>query len=204
MTMNRSQRFVEGVISTGLEAGLLRPEDIFEQVTPDVLARHLPVKLKAKLLGACLNSAQVTPNFLLDVVGLEALVLHAPMPLLWRCVLGCMERALGEKTDNSVVAVAPKRPKRPSRRPTSDRELVVLDDDAVDESLVVAEMVAELDSDGLDITHQGFGAGTTGQADMAGLQEQDEITMEIGEASAEAAEIVTAVGAAAMEDEQNR
>ncbi len=98
VSMSNPQRFLEGALATGLEAGLVRPDDLFDQVTPDILAKHLPIKLKAKLLGACLNASRVTPTFMLDVVGLEAMVAYSPVHLLWKALEICMQRALGENT----------------------------------------------------------------------------------------------------------
>jgi hypothetical protein len=110
----QKQRFLEGALATGLEAGLVRAEDVFAELPPDVLVRHLPAKLRAKLFSACLSSQRVTATFMLDVIGLEALTMYAPPELLWHAVEQCMKRALDGKEADGERERVPKNSYVPS------------------------------------------------------------------------------------------
>ena len=93
--MNPNRRFLYEVIGMGLELEMVTPDDVLRHITPEVLAHHLPVALKAKLLHASLNAERMTPALIVESVGVEALVEHSPMPALWAVIRGSVERQLG-------------------------------------------------------------------------------------------------------------
>ena len=93
--MNPNRRFVYEIISVGLELTTVTPDDVLEHVTPEVLAHHLPVTLKARLLQASLNAERMTAQLVIDAIGVEALVEHAPLPILWQVVRGAVQKQLG-------------------------------------------------------------------------------------------------------------
>ena len=93
--MNPNRRFLYEVIGMGLELETVTPDDVLRHITPEVLAHHLPVALKAKLLHASLNAERMTPALIVESVGVEALVEHSPMPALWAVIRGSVERQLG-------------------------------------------------------------------------------------------------------------
>lgn len=110
--MNPNRRFVYEIISVGLELQTVTPDDVLEHVTPEVLAHHLPVALKARLLQASLNAERMTAQLVLDAIGVEALVEHAPLPILWMSVRGAAQRALGaplpeRAASSSTIPVSP-------------------------------------------------------------------------------------------------
>lgn len=102
--MNPNRRFLYEVIGMGLELETITPDDMIRNITPEVLAHHLPVALKAKLLHASLNAERMTPALIVESVGIEALVEHSPMPALWAVVRGAVERQLGALPERPVVA----------------------------------------------------------------------------------------------------
>lgn len=104
--MNPNRRFVYEILSVGLELTTLTPEDVLAQVTPEVLAHHLPVTLKARLLQASLNAERMTAELIIDAIGVEALVEHAPLPILWQCVRGAVQRQLGSLPERAAFPVA--------------------------------------------------------------------------------------------------
>jgi hypothetical protein len=112
--MNPNRRFVYEIISVGLELQTVTPEDVLEHVTPEVLAHHLPVALKARLLQASLNAERMTAQLVIDAIGVEALVEHAPLPILWLCVRASAARQLGgampERSAASSTIPAPSGP----------------------------------------------------------------------------------------------
>jgi len=97
-----NRRFAYEALHSGLELELVTPDDVIAHVTPEVLAHHMPIALKAKLLQASLSAERVTPALVLEVVGLEALVEHAPLPVLWACVRACAVRALQSQADDAL------------------------------------------------------------------------------------------------------
>lgn len=105
--MNPNRRFLYEIIGMGLELETVTPDDLIRHITPEVLAHHLPVALKAKLLHASLNAERMTPALIVESVGVEALVEHSPMPVLWSCVRTAVERQLGALPERAAGNGAP-------------------------------------------------------------------------------------------------
>src|SRR5690606_30988439 len=93
--MSSDRRFVREALRSGLELGVVTHDDILRHVTADVLAHHLPVTLKAKLLEASLAAEKMTPGLVVETVGVEGLGEHVPVATLWACVVECARRAVG-------------------------------------------------------------------------------------------------------------
>jgi hypothetical protein len=104
VTPNR--RFLYEVIGKGVELGCITPEDVIQHITPEVLAHHLPVALKARLLQVSLAAERMSPALIVEAVGVDALVEHAPMTILWACVRSAAERQLGAPLDRPLGAGA--------------------------------------------------------------------------------------------------
>lgn len=100
--MNPNRRFVYEIISVGLELTTVTADDILEHVTPEVLAHHLPVTLKARLLQASLNAERMSAQLVIDAIGVESLVEHAPLPILWQCIRGAVGRQLGSLPERAA------------------------------------------------------------------------------------------------------
>ena len=94
-TMTPNRRFLLEALGMGLELGCITPEDVLQNVTPEILAHHLPVAIKARLLQASLDAERLTPAVIVEAVGVEALVEHTPMPVLWSCIRAGALRQLG-------------------------------------------------------------------------------------------------------------
>lgn len=92
--MNETRLFLAVAIGSGLETGMISPDDVIAKVTMDVLAHHLPTKLKAQLLTAALDSDTMGSELILDIIGVDALAEHAPMEVLWSCVAAAASRQL--------------------------------------------------------------------------------------------------------------
>jgi len=102
--LNPNRQFTYETLSRGLELQMMAPKDLLEHVTPEVLAHHLPIALKAKLLQASLNAERMTPELVIEVVGIDALVEHVPLNILWACVRGCAARQLQGQADAGLGA----------------------------------------------------------------------------------------------------
>jgi hypothetical protein len=94
-----ARRFLREVMSRGLDLAVVTAEDVLGHVTPDVLAHHMPIALKARLLQASLSAERMTPDLVVQVVGVDALAEHVPMPILWACVRACAARQLQGQPD---------------------------------------------------------------------------------------------------------
>jgi hypothetical protein len=105
--VNANRRFLHEAIKRGLELEVITPADMLAHVTPDVLAHHLPIALKARLLQTSLNADRMTPQLVVDTVGIAAMVEHAPMATLWACVRACTARQLQEPAGVSVGSTSP-------------------------------------------------------------------------------------------------
>lgn len=110
--MNGNRRFLRRVLESGLELGVLTPDDIVTHVGPEVLAHHLPVGLKAKLLAAALAAKEMNAKLVVDTLGVEALAEHAPTPNLWSAAADAMKRSMEAEgaeagAASSATAAAP-------------------------------------------------------------------------------------------------
>jgi hypothetical protein len=97
--MNPNRRFLLEVLGSGLELGVIKAEDVLRHVTPDILAHHLPVTLKVKLLEASLASERMTPTLVVETIGTDGLAEHAPIGALWACISECARRPVNELDD---------------------------------------------------------------------------------------------------------
>jgi hypothetical protein len=104
--VNPNRRFVYEILGMGLELECVTPADLIQHVNPEVLAHHLPVSLKAKLIQASLDAERMTPALIVETVGIDALVEHAPLPVLWACVRGSVERMLGSLPERPAATAA--------------------------------------------------------------------------------------------------
>jgi hypothetical protein len=86
--------FFVATLSSALELGIARPEDVLRHVTPDVLSRHLPRPLWARLLTAALGAPKVDAQLVVETIGVPNLCEHVPAPLVWACVAEIAQRAL--------------------------------------------------------------------------------------------------------------
>jgi len=102
--MTPARRFLHEAISRGIDLAVITPADVLQHVTAEVLAHHMPIAIKARLLQASLSAERMTPELVVQVVGVESLVEHAPMPTLWACVRACAARQLQGQADDSVGA----------------------------------------------------------------------------------------------------
>lgn len=100
--MDSKRKFLEKVVSSGLDTGTITTDDVVEHANPDVLATNLPTGLKAKLISACLGAKKMDTKLVVDTLGTDALAEHMPMGVMWACISGCATRALG----GAVAAVA--------------------------------------------------------------------------------------------------
>lgn len=123
--MNPNRRFLYECIGMGLELETVTPDDVIRHITPEVLAHHLPVALKAKLLHASLNAERMTPALIVESIGVEGLVENSPMPALWAVIRGAVERQLGSLPER-VPAPAHSSPAHSNPTHSNGDELGVL------------------------------------------------------------------------------
>lgn len=119
--MTAVKPFFVDALTSALDLGIAKPEDILRHVTPDVLATHLPRPLWARLLTACLGAPTVNAQLVVETVGVSNLCEHVPSPIIWNVIADVGARALG----NAIpIAPAPspivkKADSEPTRKPLS-------------------------------------------------------------------------------------
>ena len=90
--MAEIKKFLKRVLESGFDTGNLDADDILRHVTADILANHLPVAVKARLLKASLDSASMTPQLVVDTVGFDNLAEHIPPHVVWGCIQAAVDR----------------------------------------------------------------------------------------------------------------
>ena len=119
--MTTVKPFFVDALSSALELGIAKSDDILRHVTPDVLATHLPRPLWARLLTSCLGAPKVDATLVVETVGVSNICEHVPSPIIWAVIADIAARALG----NAAIAI-PAAPKavliadsEPTRKPLS-------------------------------------------------------------------------------------
>ncbi len=102
--MNIKAFFVEA-LGGALELGIGTPDDVFHHVTPDLLARHLPRPLWARLFTACLGAPRVDAQLVIETIGVPNLCEHLPGSVIWACIAEIGARSLGQEYVPTVVPV---------------------------------------------------------------------------------------------------
>lgn len=115
------RRFLEAAIASGLDYGMVSEAEVLIELTPEVLARYMPVELKAELLRACFESDSVNPELVVRTLGVNNLAEHSPIPELWRIVSTAGRRAAGAddgdgRASGSTFAIPEVKPVREPRR----------------------------------------------------------------------------------------
>jgi hypothetical protein len=105
--------FFVDALTSALDLGVARPEDVLKHVTPDVLAQHLPRPLWARLLTACLGAPKVDATLVVETIGVPNIAEHIPTHIVWACIAEVGARALGKEVDVHV-APAPLKPAAPT------------------------------------------------------------------------------------------
>jgi hypothetical protein len=86
--------FFVDTLSSALDLGIATPDDVIRHVTPDVLSRHLPRPLWARLLTAALGAPRVDAQLVIETIGVPNLCEHVPSTIIWVCVAEIAQRAL--------------------------------------------------------------------------------------------------------------
>jgi hypothetical protein len=100
--MNETRRFLSTAIASALDFEVMSPEDVIRHITMDVLAHHLPVSLKERLLTAALDADVMNAMLVLDTLGVDALAEHAPAHLLWECIAAAAAQSLGKSSSDPI------------------------------------------------------------------------------------------------------
>jgi hypothetical protein len=98
--------FFVDALTSALELGIGTPDDVVRHVTPEVLAKHLPRPLWARLFTACLGAPRVDAALVVDTIGVPNFCEHVPASIIWACLAEIGARALG-KVPDITVAPAP-------------------------------------------------------------------------------------------------
>lgn len=112
--MNVKAFFVAS-LQSALDLGIATPEDVLKHVTPDVLAKHLPRPLWARLFTACLGAPKVDARVVIETIGVANLCEHVPGHLIWGCLAEVAARSLAgadfardRKVEDEPILLQPK------------------------------------------------------------------------------------------------
>lgn len=156
--MNVKAFFVDALTSA-LDLGIARPEDVLKHVTPDVLAQHLPRPLWARLITACLGAPRVDAQLVIEAIGIPNIAEYIPSTIVWACLAEVGARAIGKEPDVHVApaplprpAAAPLAPPPPEvvttapSRPTPQPMPAVAPNIPAPASAALADLISELES----------------------------------------------------------
>lgn len=97
-----ARSFLAAAVQGGLDRGLLGPDQLIRHANPAVLTGHLPTALAARLLQASLEAGRMSPELVVDTLGVETLATYLPASVLWACVC---EVAGEERGDAATAAI---------------------------------------------------------------------------------------------------
>lgn len=154
--MNIKAFFVDALTSA-LDLGVARPEDVIKHVTPDVLAQHLPRPLWARLITACLGAPRVDAQLVIETIGIANLAEHVPSTIIWACLAEIGARSIGKDVDAPVAVartasapLAPPPPEvitsAPPTRPTPQPMPAVAPNIPAPASAALADLINELET----------------------------------------------------------
>jgi len=101
--MNIKAFFVDALASA-IDLGIGTADDVLRHVTPDVLAKHLPRPLWARLITACLGASKLDSTLIVETIGLPNLAEHIPTSIMWGCIADIGMRALGTQAETLAAA----------------------------------------------------------------------------------------------------
>jgi hypothetical protein len=80
-----AREFLRRCLDSGLKNQVFAPKDIVQEVNAQVLG-HLPDTLAAKLLEASLASGKMTPELVVETLGVADIARNAPTNVVWACI----------------------------------------------------------------------------------------------------------------------
>jgi hypothetical protein len=105
-TTDKRRVFLRRALHVGLGELVLSADDLLRFATPQVLATHLPIELKAKLLSQALRADAMNPPLVVEALGVEGLAAHLPMAVIWRALEAAGARAVAADPASKVSAPA--------------------------------------------------------------------------------------------------
>jgi hypothetical protein len=100
--------FFVDALTAALDLKIGTPDDVLRHVTPDVLAKHLPRPLWARLLTACLGAPRIDAQLVVETIGIANLCEHIPSTIIWGCVADMGARSLGKSVEAAAPTPMPK------------------------------------------------------------------------------------------------
>jgi hypothetical protein len=127
-----ARELLRRVLAAGLAQAQLTASDVVRHVDASVLAHALPDALAQKLLETCLASGKVTPELIVETLGVDGIAAHAPLHVVWACLAAAADPAAAK----SSAAI-----KKQTLEPIDDDVASVLVD--LDDSGVLKPMIVE-------------------------------------------------------------
>ncbi len=81
---DEAREFLRRGLESGLRTQVLTPKDVLHEVNAQVLG-HMPDALTAKLIEASLAAGKMTPELVIETLGVAEIARHAPPQVIWAC-----------------------------------------------------------------------------------------------------------------------
>ena len=81
-----TQKWFAVLLASGLDLELMTSDDVLGELTPEVLAQHLPAEQVSAVLAASLEEGAMTSDLILYTIGPKALCRHVPLASVWKSV----------------------------------------------------------------------------------------------------------------------
>jgi hypothetical protein len=88
-----AREFLRRVLDAGLRTTAITAKDLVQHVDAKVLGYSFPDALTTKLLEVSLASGKLTPEIVVDTLGIDAIAKHAPTHVMWACIAKAGEPA---------------------------------------------------------------------------------------------------------------
>jgi hypothetical protein len=131
------RELIRRTLASALSTGMLTPAELLKHVDAKVLGTAFPDALTSKLLEVTLASGKITPEIVVETLGVDAIAKHAPVEIVWA--------AFVKPGEGSTAATAPTTGTVTGKK--SQRALEVVDDD-------VASILVDLEEDDRKSPHR--------------------------------------------------
>lgn len=81
-----AREFLRRALDSGLRTHVLAPAHVVQHVDARVLVHYLPDELMAQLMESGLAAGRMSPELVIDVLGVEPIATYVPTNIVWECL----------------------------------------------------------------------------------------------------------------------
>jgi len=131
---DRAREWLRRTLASALDTGVLAARDVIEHVDAEVLATCFPDDVTTRLLEASLAAGTLTPELILETLGVAAIARYAPVELVWACFVTPGAPTIAEPAKPAAAAA------RPASKTATKPEIEVVEEE-------VATILVDLDEE---------------------------------------------------------